>query len=148
MVEHPLGKGEVHSSILCGSTRNPKGKQGLALRALPCPPRLDPERGTNTETHLGENWGTAFPRRSNPGAEPTDKKSRWRRPPDPEKRNAGLSGNSAGAAQVAKETSSQHLKSTRKSRAEASAKTTFFDARWQAERAVFVPTPSLLGGAP
>ena len=23
MVEHPLGKGEVHSSILCGSTINP-----------------------------------------------------------------------------------------------------------------------------
>jgi hypothetical protein len=27
-VEHPLGKGEVHSSILCGSTSNPTSSNG------------------------------------------------------------------------------------------------------------------------
>ena len=60
----PLGKGEVHSSILCGSTSESKQNQGLAGSALPCPPRLEREQDANFPGKLGENPGTLFSARS------------------------------------------------------------------------------------
>jgi hypothetical protein len=47
MVEHPLGKGEVVSSILTGGTRNVAQNQHLNDRALPSPPQLDREQDAN-----------------------------------------------------------------------------------------------------
>jgi hypothetical protein len=41
VVEHSLGKGEVDSSILSGSTSKAKGNQHLADCALPCPDSSD-----------------------------------------------------------------------------------------------------------
>src|SRR5215216_7875648 len=76
VVEHSLGKGEVVSSILPGSTNFPQINQTLAGRPLPCPPALGHERVGNCPTKLGENWGTLFTSRSGPP-----------RPPDPEKRS-------------------------------------------------------------
>jgi hypothetical protein len=64
VVEHSLGKGEVHSSILCGSTSESKQNQGLAGNALPCPPRLEREQDANFPGKLGENPGTLFSARS------------------------------------------------------------------------------------
>ena len=58
MVEHSLGKGEVVSSILTGSTRKPQQNQHLWNRALPFPPRFGPEQIANSPGKLGEIWGT------------------------------------------------------------------------------------------
>jgi hypothetical protein len=55
-----VGKGEVHSSILCGSTRFPKQRQRLPIQALPCPPLPVIEQGVNPPAKLGENAGTLF----------------------------------------------------------------------------------------
>ena len=60
MVEHPLGKGEVVSSILTGSTKNVAQNQHLNDRTLPSPPRLDREQDANPPRKLGEIWGKMF----------------------------------------------------------------------------------------
>jgi hypothetical protein len=60
VVEHSLGKGEVVSSILTGSTKQTLKNQHLSERALPCPPRLDPEQAANVCQKVGENWGSLF----------------------------------------------------------------------------------------
>ena len=57
VVEHPLGKGEVVSSILTGSTKNVAQNQHLNDRTLPSPPRLDREQDANPPRKLGEIWG-------------------------------------------------------------------------------------------
>jgi hypothetical protein len=53
VVEHPLGKGEVHSSILCGSTRFSNDHQALraTLSLFPHATRLNKSR------ILPANWG-------------------------------------------------------------------------------------------
>jgi hypothetical protein len=58
--EHSLGKGEVVSSILTGSTRKTQQNQHLLNRALPFPPRFGPEQIANSPGKLGEIWGTLF----------------------------------------------------------------------------------------
>src|SRR5260370_15078910 len=60
VVEHSLGKGEVVSSILTGSTRKAPTNRHFLTVALPCPPRGKRERGANVPQKLGENWGTLF----------------------------------------------------------------------------------------
>src|SRR4029077_138270 len=60
VVEHPLGKGEVVSSILTGSTKNVAQNQHLNDRTLPSPPRLDREQDANPPRKLGEIWGKMF----------------------------------------------------------------------------------------
>src|SRR5215471_12653913 len=57
VVEHSLGKGEVVSSILPGSTRKPEENQNLANDALPYPPHLEREQDANFRTKLGEKRG-------------------------------------------------------------------------------------------
>ena len=64
VVEHSLGKGEVDSSILSGSTRKSEDNQDLANAALPCPPPLKREQDTNFPNELGENTGKVFTTRS------------------------------------------------------------------------------------
>jgi hypothetical protein len=64
VVEHSLGKGEVRSSILRGSTSKPKEIQGFRSRHLPCPPLVPGEQDGNTPDTLGENRGTTFHDRS------------------------------------------------------------------------------------
>ena len=65
VVEHSLGKGEVDSSILSGSTRKSEDNQDLANGALPCPPPpLKREQDTNFPNELGENTGKVFTTRS------------------------------------------------------------------------------------
>ena len=63
-LECNLGKGEVVSSILTGSTTEAKQDQHLASGALPCPPRLEREQDANSPTRVGENRGSAFNLRS------------------------------------------------------------------------------------
>src|SRR3954451_17134649 len=60
VVEHSLGKGEVDSSILSGSTRKFKRNQHLGRGLFPCPPLLRRERSANSPTKVGENPGTLF----------------------------------------------------------------------------------------
>jgi hypothetical protein len=60
VVEHSLGKGEVVSSILTGSTRNLLQKKCLRRGALPCLPRFARERVVIFPHKLGENQGTLF----------------------------------------------------------------------------------------
>jgi hypothetical protein len=64
VVEHPLGKGEVVSSILTGSTTKAKQDQHLASSTLPSPPRLEREQDANPPAKVGENPGSAFNLRS------------------------------------------------------------------------------------
>ena len=54
VVEHSLGKGEVVSSILPGSTRKPEENQNLASDALLYPPHPEREQDANFRTKLGE----------------------------------------------------------------------------------------------
>ena len=61
VVEHSLGKGEVVSSILPGSTRKPEENQNLANDALPYPPHLEREQDANFRTKLGEKNGESVP---------------------------------------------------------------------------------------
>jgi hypothetical protein len=60
----PLGKGEVDSSILSGSTIKPQHLQHLIKGTLPCPPPIGGEQDVNSPAHLGENAGNAFGHRS------------------------------------------------------------------------------------
>lgn len=55
-----LGKGEVASSILSGSTIKVQHYQHLADQPPPCPPLAERERIANSEPRLGENSGTLF----------------------------------------------------------------------------------------
>ena len=64
VVEHSLGKGEVDSSILSGSTTKAHKNQDLGGEPLPCPPRFEREQDGNSPTGSGENPGTAFHDRS------------------------------------------------------------------------------------
>ena len=57
VVEHSLGKGEVVSSILPGSTRKPEENQNLASDALLYPPHPEREQDANFRTKLGEKKG-------------------------------------------------------------------------------------------
>ena len=68
MVEHSLGKGEVVSSILTGSTTNLQQKHELQKRALPCLPRFAQEQVVISPRKLGENQGTLFDRCSAHGS--------------------------------------------------------------------------------
>src|ERR1700719_3553165 len=49
----PLGKGEVVSSILPGSTRKAPKNRSFVARALPFPPGFGPERRVNSPQRLG-----------------------------------------------------------------------------------------------
>ena len=60
VVEHSLGKGEVVSSILTGSTRKTKQIKHFCAGALPFPPALNRERNLFPPLGVGENWGTLF----------------------------------------------------------------------------------------
>jgi hypothetical protein len=60
VVEHPLGKGEVVSSILTGSTIKTPINRGFVNQALPSPPPLKHERFAYSPTELGENLGILF----------------------------------------------------------------------------------------
>ena len=68
MVEHPLGKGEVVSSILPGSTRKALVNWHFLHRAPPFPQRFDRERIAKLSQKLGENEGTLFAGRSEAAA--------------------------------------------------------------------------------
>lgn len=50
-----LGKGEVDSSILSGSTRKAQVNRRFLTGALPFPPMLNPERTVKFPQKLGEN---------------------------------------------------------------------------------------------
>jgi hypothetical protein len=60
VVEHSLGKGEVVSSILTGSTRIVLQNECLRRGALPCLPRFALEQVVIFPRKLGENQGTLF----------------------------------------------------------------------------------------
>ena len=60
VVEHSLGKGEVDSSILSGSTIEALRNQGFSRRPLPTPPPDLRERKLNLSRSLGENLGNLF----------------------------------------------------------------------------------------
>ena len=60
VVEHPLGKGEVVSSILTGSTRKAAGNRQFLTRPSPSPPRLAGEQIMFPPAKLGEIWGSLF----------------------------------------------------------------------------------------
>ena len=64
MVEHSLGKGEVVSSILTGSTRKTRPVKGFSAGALSFPPIVDRERNVFPPANLGENWRALFGKRS------------------------------------------------------------------------------------
>src|SRR5258707_10091816 len=55
VVEHSLGKGEVVSSILPGSTRKPQQNRHFLARPLPFPPAFGRERRVNSPQKLGGN---------------------------------------------------------------------------------------------
>lgn len=55
MVETPFGKGEVVSSILTGSTMNPKEIKSVPLKHFLVPPRLRREQIAFPPPGLGEN---------------------------------------------------------------------------------------------
>jgi hypothetical protein len=61
VVEHPLGKGEVHSSILCGSTIAPFEIDAFSNRAMWATPSNATRHDTNcqnTTATAGEAWGS------------------------------------------------------------------------------------------
>lgn len=60
----PLGKGEVVSSILPGSTTKRPQNQGFPNSTLPCPPLPEREQDANSPNKLGEKSGTMFDGRS------------------------------------------------------------------------------------
>jgi hypothetical protein len=60
VVEHSLGKGEVVSSILTGSTIEALKDQRFSRQPLPIPPLCLRERKLNLGRLLGENLGTLF----------------------------------------------------------------------------------------
>ena len=60
VVEHSLGKGEVDSSILSGSTIEALRNQDFSRRPLPTPPPDLRERKLNLSRSLGENLGNLF----------------------------------------------------------------------------------------
>jgi hypothetical protein len=62
--EHSLGKGEVESSILSGSTRKAKQIKSFSERALPFLPVLEREQTVFPPAELGENPGNLFGKRS------------------------------------------------------------------------------------
>jgi hypothetical protein len=64
VVEHSLGKGEVVSSILTGSTSKTKQTKNFLARALPFPLALEREQSVFPPAKLGENPGNLFGRRS------------------------------------------------------------------------------------
>ena len=64
MVEHSLGKGEVVSSILTGSTRKAQQIKSISEGALPFPPVLEREQSVFPPAKLGENPGNLFGKRS------------------------------------------------------------------------------------
>jgi hypothetical protein len=64
VVEHSLGKGEVVSSILTGSTRKAKQVASFSRGALPFLPVLEPEQSVFPPAKLGENLGNLFGKRS------------------------------------------------------------------------------------
>ncbi len=61
VVEHSLGKGEVESSILSGSTISVSFDQHLGREHSPSP-RFDGAQKSNCVAERGENWGTVFSR--------------------------------------------------------------------------------------
>jgi hypothetical protein len=60
VVEHSLGKGEVDSSILSGSTTKAQINRHFPANQLPFPPSLNPEQTVKFPQKLGENRGKAF----------------------------------------------------------------------------------------
>jgi hypothetical protein len=64
MAKHSLGKGEVVSSILTGSTSKTKQTKNFLARALPFPLALEREQSVFPPAKLGENLGNLFGRRS------------------------------------------------------------------------------------
>jgi hypothetical protein len=64
VVEHSLGKGEVVSSILTGSTTKTKQTKDFLARPLPFPLALEREQSAFPPAKLGENPGNLFGRRS------------------------------------------------------------------------------------
>jgi hypothetical protein len=64
VVEHSLGKGEVVSSILTGSTRKAEQIKSFSEGALPFLPVLEREQTVFPPTKLGENPGNLFGKRS------------------------------------------------------------------------------------
>src|SRR5215469_8921580 len=64
VVEHSLGKGEVVSSILTGSTRKAKQTRSFSEGALPFLPVLEREQSVFPPAKLGENPGNLFGKRS------------------------------------------------------------------------------------
>jgi hypothetical protein len=93
VVEHSLGKGEVDSSILSGSTRNLQQKHDIKGRPLPFPPVFDREQAVNSPSELGENRGTLFIRCSARDRASTH----WRPPPEIENRSPSAVATAAGA---------------------------------------------------
>jgi hypothetical protein len=71
VVEHPLGKGEVVSSILTGSTTQAPPSLSFCDQALPCPPAARGEQSALSPNKLGENVGNLFASRS--GSCPDDR---------------------------------------------------------------------------
>src|SRR5690348_13355340 len=59
-----LGKGEVVSSILTGSTTKAQQIKSFSERALPFPPVLEREHSVFPPAKLGENSGNLFGKRS------------------------------------------------------------------------------------
>src|SRR4029077_543323 len=64
VVEHSLGKGEVVSSILTGSTRKAEQIKSFSEGALPFLPVLEREQSVFPPAKLGENPGNLFGKRS------------------------------------------------------------------------------------
>jgi hypothetical protein len=64
VVEHSLGKGEVVSSILTGSTRKAQQIRSFSEGALPFLPVLEREQSVFPPPKLGENPGNLFGKRS------------------------------------------------------------------------------------
>src|SRR5438105_3992777 len=62
VVEHSLGKGEVVSSILTGSTRKLQQTHDIKGRPLPFLPIFKREQAVNSPSKLGENRGSLFDR--------------------------------------------------------------------------------------
>ena len=61
-VDHVLGKGEVDSSILSGSTRNLQQIDHINERPSPFPPIFKREQAVNSPSKVGENRGSLFDR--------------------------------------------------------------------------------------
>ena len=89
-----LGKGEVLSSILSGSTRKLKQKQYIQARPLPFLPIFKCEQAVNSPSKVGENWGSLFDGCSERNRATTQ----WRPPGDPENGSPGTVATATGAA--------------------------------------------------